>query len=82
MVDVNDPRGGLFEALGAEMRTAREARTAVPVREIGERIIATTHSDPLLLEEIVDALCTLCIRSGLTIEFSRPSAKVKARTDA
>ena len=71
MMKFNNNRELLADAILTAMRAARSAHVAVPVREVGKRIIADTHADPACLEDIVDALCTLSIRSGLAIEFSR-----------
>lgn len=68
-----DNRERLSQAVIAAMHVARAQRAAVPVREVARRLIAETDSDPALLEDVLDALCTLCIRSGLTIEFTRPT---------
>ena len=68
----NPERERLSLALQAAMHAAREERIAVPVREVASRLIAETQSDPALYADVLDALCALCVRSGLTIEFTRP----------
>ena len=65
-------RQRLSGALQQAVRTALVQRSAVPVREIARSIIAETQSDPALYDDVLDALCALCIRSGLTLEFTRP----------
>ncbi|HVW92491.1 MAG TPA: hypothetical protein VHB74_07780 [Devosia sp.] len=65
-------RERLSHALQLAMHEARQERVAVPVREIARRLIAETGSDPALYPDVLDALCALCVRSGLTIEFTRP----------
>lgn len=72
MLAEHQGRERLSQAVQAAMCTARQQRTAVPVREVARRLIAETHSDPALYPDVLDALCTLCVRSGLTIEFTRP----------
>lgn len=71
-------RERLSQAIKAAMNVARSQQAAVPVREIARGLIAETHSDPALFDDVLDALCTLCIRSGLTIEFTRPLSAAAA----
>jgi hypothetical protein len=77
MKELADSRERLTEAIGVEMRKARSS-AAMPVREVAQRVIAESEADPALFEEVVDALCALCIRSGIIIEFTRPGQSVGA----
>jgi hypothetical protein len=72
MLTESPERERLSQALQSAMSAARQQRTAVPVREVARRLIAETESDPALYPDVLDALCALCVRSGLTIEFTRP----------
>lgn len=71
MATTTDERERLSAAVREAMRAAIGRRSAVPVREIAHAIIAETHSDPERFDEVLDALCALCIRNGLPIEFTR-----------
>lgn len=72
MLMENSERERLSRALQSAMSVARQQRMAVPVREVAQRLISETQSDPALYPDVLDALCALCVRSGLTIEFTRP----------
>ncbi|HTJ56239.1 MAG TPA: hypothetical protein VL418_01570 [Devosiaceae bacterium] len=72
MAAAKEERERVSGAIQRAMRTAVAQHCAVPVREVARSIIAETHSDPEMFEDVLDTLCALCIRSGLTIEFTRP----------
>jgi nucleotide-binding universal stress UspA family protein len=65
-------RERLSGAVQRAVRTAVMLRSPVPVREVSQAIISEAKCDPALYDDVLDALCALCVRSGLTLEFTRP----------
>jgi hypothetical protein len=75
VITTSEDRERLSKAVKGAMRIAVGQKSAVPVREVARAIINETKSDPALFDDVLDALCALCIRNGLSIEFSRPPAR-------